>query len=174
MKVTTKILPIPGFPGYWAGSDGEIYSTRCRERTDGPLKKLKSGLDGKGRYLHVSLMTGRVRHNKNVHRLICEVFHGKPSAKETASHLNGKCKDNRPENLKWESMRDNFKRKKEHGTYDGGWRNSRAVFNEEQIIFIRAQAKKGITYKKILEDLGVTYNERLIGKIVRNEHYKKQ
>ena len=74
----------------------------------------------------------------------------------TASHLNGIRDDNRLENLKWETMSENHHRKKEHGTDDRGYKNSRALINKEQLEKIWELLKDGKkTHKEIGEMFGV-------------------
>ena len=47
--------------------------------------------------------------NYKIHRLICEAFHGPaPDGKPIVLHLNENALDNRPENLKWGSQKENL------------------------------------------------------------------
>ena len=47
--------------------------------------------------------------NYKVHRLICEAFHGpSPQGKPVVIHLNENALDNRPENLKWGTQKENL------------------------------------------------------------------
>lgn len=47
--------------------------------------------------------------NYKVHRLICEAFHGAPGVSETVVlHLNEDALDNRPENLRWGTQKENL------------------------------------------------------------------
>ena len=47
--------------------------------------------------------------NYKVHRLICEAFHGPPPKdKPVVIHINENALDNRPENLKWGTMKENM------------------------------------------------------------------
>lgn len=47
--------------------------------------------------------------NLKVHRLVCEAFHGpRPSPKHVVIHLNEDATDNRAENLKWGTQKENL------------------------------------------------------------------
>jgi len=47
--------------------------------------------------------------NYKVHRLVCEAFHGPPSKeKNIVLHINEDATDNRPENLKWGTQKENL------------------------------------------------------------------
>jgi hypothetical protein len=47
--------------------------------------------------------------NYKVARLICEAFHGAPpTTRAVCMHLNENARDNRPENLKWGTQRENL------------------------------------------------------------------
>jgi len=167
---------IPDFPGYKAGSDGHIYSYfKSHNGYDYSRipKKRKSHPYGTGRYLFVGLRKNDKTFQKSVHRLVCLSFNGpSPEDEYDCSHLNGNDKDNRPENLIWESRKDNHFRKKLHGTDDIGIKNTRAMFTLEQIVQIKKWLKEGITTIEIGKRMGCNY--RNIGKIKRGEHYKGQ
>jgi hypothetical protein len=46
---------------------------------------------------------------RKIHRLVCEAFHGPaPSKKSVVMHLNEDAHDNRPENLKWGTQKENL------------------------------------------------------------------
>lgn len=53
-----------------------------------------------------------------LHRLVCEAFHGPPPANFDAHHINEVKSDNRPENLEWRSRSENMK-----ASYEGGFNN---------------------------------------------------
>lgn len=66
---------------------------------------------GKG-YLRVHIL-GKLR---PVHRLVCEAFHGtSPADKPHVLHGDGDSKNNRQENLRWGTRKENERDKKEHG-----------------------------------------------------------
>src|SRR5574338_94854 len=143
MELTYK--EIKAFDGYFAGSDGNIYSlwTRGKNPKKGSLLRQLKGQLGSSSYLMVHLRKKTSLYsNSLIHRLVCEAFHGQsPNVKYTVSHLNGNSLDNRPENLAWESLKANQARKVAHGTYDGGYLNSRAKITKKELDEIRELLK---------------------------------
>lgn len=158
--------PIPGYPGYFAGSDGSIYSAK-----HGKFRKLKPAFDGAGRYMFVNPCFDGKAKPRNVHRLVCMAWHGEPAEDMVASHLNGDRSDNRPENLIWETQQANLARRVEHGTDDCGVKNTRALFDDDQITHIRERIAAGHKLRDIAKDMGC--DERAIGKIKRGERYAR-
>lgn len=67
--------------------------------------------------------------NVKVHRAVCEAFHGKPQPGQVVLHLNENALDNRPENLRWGTQKENlnadgfkeYNRSRRHGncTFSG-------------------------------------------------------
>lgn len=107
--------PIPSFPGYYAGEDGVIYSTR--RSASGALKRMKSSESHHG-YRRINLHLDGVQVKVKVSRLVCEAFYGPcPSGKE-CSHLNGVNGDDRPTNLRWETRLENMRRRAQHPPKD--------------------------------------------------------
>jgi hypothetical protein len=167
---------IPDAPGYFAGSDGNIYSNCPRgiSKITTKLRKLKPSIQSTGRYYVLVVKKDNVRKTHRVHRLICETYHGcAPDKKSTVSHLDGNWKNNKPENLKWESYSDNHQRKKDHGTDDVGIKNSRALINLETLKKIRYYLSIGnLTQKEIGEKFGLS--RLFITKIANGHRYKGQ
>lgn len=155
MRLT--LLPIARAAGYFAGSDGHIYSLRKHGAflRDTP-RRLKESVQSSGRYFFVGIgiAIGRFKHFR-VHRLVCEAFHGVPLPGQTASHLDGNWRNNKPMNLAWESMSNNHARKYQHGTHDCGYRNSRAKITKRQLYRIRAMLTDGKTHQSIADRFGL-------------------
>lgn len=167
MSVIFKL--IPGSENYYAGSDGNIYSNFGKK-----FKVLRKSIQKTGKYYHVSVVINGIRKSQRVHRLVCSSFHDLPeNDKMTASHLNGDWRDNRPENLKWETMSENHAKKKEHGTDDIGIKNSRSLIKLSQLTQIRKLLEAGnLTHKEIGEKFGVS--RLFITKIKNGHRYKGQ
>ena len=67
--------------------------------------KRKASKTARHEYLGV-LYRGK---NYKMHRLVCEAFHGPcPKDKPVVIHLNENALDNRPENLKWGTQKENM------------------------------------------------------------------
>lgn len=115
---------------YDASSLGRIRS--CRRF---PKVHILRPAKNKNGYLTVALGRGNTRY---VHELVLIAFKGSRPGFCTASHLNGNRTDNRPENLVWESRRDNCARQLEHGTRNRGERQGHARLTAEQVKIIKA------------------------------------
>ncbi|MEK6880973.1 MAG: HNH endonuclease signature motif containing protein [Nanoarchaeota archaeon] len=174
MDINIQIRPILNFPDYFAGSDGYIYSRKSRSKIKKEtFKKLKCGMTGANYYM-VVLCKDNKHYSKDVHKLICESFHGPRTSKNfTVSHINSNNLDNRVENLCWETYQDNFKRTLNHGTDDCGVRNSRALIKDETIVIKIKELlqSKQYTHKQIGEMFGLT--RLLITKINLGISYKR-
>lgn len=85
------IRPIPSYPGYFADSDGNIWSERWGKR-----KKLKPHDNGRGRF-GINICYNQKRTYIKVHRLVAEAFHG--FAGDEVHHIDGDPSNNKPDNL---------------------------------------------------------------------------
>ena len=93
--------PIPSKPGFEASSLGRVRSWTGRILAQAPHI---------GRYRRVTLCAPKSRYKDKqlVHRLVCEAFHGPaPSPDHVAAHANDIGHDNRPDNLRWATHREN-------------------------------------------------------------------
>lgn len=95
--------PIPGFPGYFADSDGHIH---------GPRRKLRPCAMSSG---HLQVVLGRSGGSQLVHRAVLLAYVGPPPIGMECLHRNGNPADNRPENLRWGTCSDNIRDLKHHG-----------------------------------------------------------
>lgn len=74
---------------------------------------------GTAPYQHITT-TKPDRKTRYIHHMVLETFVGPRPGKFHASHINGNCRDNRLENLLWESPQSNCARKVGHGTEPHG------------------------------------------------------
>ena len=118
-KRTTKprsapiVREIPGFPGYFAGEDGNIYSEKQRDR-----KALASQLGGPARmqYQQVGIYGPDGKHQMvKVHKLVLLAWVGPRPAAHEARHIDGDRFNNRPCNLVWGTKLENTRDKYLHG-----------------------------------------------------------
>lgn len=98
---------------------------------------------------------------KKVHRLVCEAFYGPaPEGATDVAHFDGCRTNNRVENLRWASRKENMQDAIQHGTTQRarGSQNSQAKLTEEDVRAIRAAPKRrGILYE-LAERYGVSRN----------------
>lgn len=78
---------------------------------------MKTHVSSRGYYKLILRRAGE-KTTANVHRLVCEAFHGPaPEGKPLACHKDGDALNNRAENLYWGSLSDNMRDSVRHGTH---------------------------------------------------------
>lgn len=94
--------PISSAPGYFANEHGQML---------GPTGKILNFWRHKDRkYYRVSITPpGGGRRTTDVHKLVCEAFHGpKPSENAVCMHLDETRTNNTPSNLRWGTQKENL------------------------------------------------------------------
>ena len=111
-----KVMPIPSIEGAFANERGQIKlpETEAEMPNGGKRKyktkwvygtKTKSSKGAKHEYFG-TVYRGR---NYKMHRLICEAFHGpQPEGKPVVIHIDEDATNNRPENLRWGTQKENL------------------------------------------------------------------
>lgn len=87
------------FPNYMVSNMGNVYSIKH--------KKVMSLKDNSCGYLTLSLYKDRKSTHQYVHRLVAEAFIPNPENKPCIDHLNCVRSDNRVENLRWATYKEN-------------------------------------------------------------------
>lgn len=108
--------PVPSYPGMLASSEGEIllpprhaplWNGGYRLYTPKPVKGYAVPSNKGGTSLH-RIIRSREFGTIKVHRAICEAFHGPaPSPAHEVLHRNEDGTDNREDNLKWGTRKEN-------------------------------------------------------------------
>lgn len=113
----------PVYTLYQASDDGRVRSIGryVRRRGNGiwwhPGRELKT-FRRRGGYLGGNISVDGRRINFEVHRFVCETFHGlAPSEDVETRHLNGDQLDNRSSNLTWGTKSQNACDRVRHGTH---------------------------------------------------------
>ena len=111
-----NIRDIQSIPGALARDDGMIKLPESMGKTRGGGSRLyqtkwvrgvirRSSKGARHEYYGI-LYRGK---NYKIHRLVCEAFHGPaPFEGSVVLHLNEKATDNRPENLRWGTQKENL------------------------------------------------------------------
>jgi hypothetical protein len=119
--VTWRAHPV--YTSYEVSSDGQVRSIDRMVLVSGPRsgwkffpgRVLKLSMHPNG-YLGGSLSVQGKRLNFEVHRMMCETYHGvAPFDDAQVRHLNGVKTDNRPENLSWGTRKENAQDTLLHG-----------------------------------------------------------
>lgn len=166
MTEEIRYKEIPGFPGYWACTDGSIWTAwksagpKIGKRNTGkPYKKMKfqtirptAKYPRNNPYFWVGL---RDRNNKTnikfVHEFILWAFNGPRQEGQICRHLDGNCQNNKICNLEWGTNEQNWDDKKRHGT-------CKTKLNPAKAAEIRKLRSEGLSVIKIASRFGVTRN----------------
>jgi|DEB0MinimDraft_6_1074348.scaffolds.fasta_scaffold129751_1 hypothetical protein len=128
-------MEVKGFPYYFIYPDGRVYSEKSN-------KFLKHNNDGNG-YLFVRLKT-----NKKVHRLVAEHYIPNPENKREVDHIDRDKNNNRVENLRWVSSKENCKN-----------RNPKRVQKNNKLGHKNISFTNNKTYKFLIQRKGVYVNK---------------
>lgn len=93
-----EIKDIEGFENYQITDDGRVWS---KKRKIFLSQVLTNG------YKQIILYKDGVYNNKKIHRLVAETFIPNPDNKPEVDHINGDRADNRVENLRWCTHKEN-------------------------------------------------------------------
>lgn len=128
----TKV-PIKDFNNYFISNIGEIFKL-----TGNGFIKLKPSKDKDG-YFRIRMTKNGKRIEKRIHRLVTETWIGPPldNNKQWVCHINGINTDNRVENLKWGSPKDNSMDRVKHGNSMFGEKNNTTILDEQTVLKIR-------------------------------------
>ncbi len=141
---------------------------------------LKPSINGRG-YYNIDLCKNNNRKTFLVHRLILETFVGPCPEGMECRHLDGNPKNNKLENLKWGTPKENYNDRKLHGTdrygfkigykYNIGSKCVTSKLNEKQVRIIKyLLMTKILTPKEITKIFDIS--KYIISLIKRNKSWK--
>lgn len=115
-------------------------------------------------YMSVCLSVNGKVHQRLVHRLICETFHGPPAGDATdVAHANFDRGDNRAANLRWTTAKENTADSARANRLDHGVKRYNAKLTDDAVRAIRKDTRR---HKDIAADYGVCCS--LIGMVKKN------
>jgi hypothetical protein len=166
---------IPGWEGrYEVSNHGRVRSLRLvahnRDRLRAEPLIMKPGKLRHG-YVRVGLCCGGVVRRQTIHTLVLVAFVGPRPKGMEAAHNNGVRDDNRAENLRWDTKKNNHADKVAHGTMVQGELCHMAKLTEAGVLSIRAEyASGGATQKRLAEKYGV--GRQAISKVVNRKTWR--
>jgi hypothetical protein len=178
-----NLRPIKDFEGlYSITSDGRIWS-HGRDAILGktgarsfPAKWLKSSPDAYGYRIAKLRKEGR-QYTLKVHRLVLETWVGSaPTPDHVVNHKDFVRDNNHVDNLEWVTQKENVRHTVDQGRHfspfgdRGGEKHHKAKFTVEQILKVRLERSKGVTYKSLAERYGVAIST--IFSVCRHESWK--
>lgn len=166
---------IPGFPGYRAGADGNLWTCWKSEggRSRGKVlsecwKRLKPNgraEDGRARYT-LKREDGTYRRAYGSHFVLLAFVGPCPPSLE-ACHNDGNCLNDAADNLRWDTHVANLADRRKHGTHHCGEQINTAKLTPEKVLEARRRRAAGEKLKTIAASLGVT--ETLVSLIARRK-----
>lgn len=123
------------FDNFEISSDGRL-------RKNGRLVKLGKTMDGYQQYAF--RINGKAKY-KRIHALVLETFIGPRPPKHDCCHINGIPNDNRIENLRWCTRKENVQDSIKHGTKAACQRHGSAKLTNDQVKKIRQEYADGMT-----------------------------
>jgi hypothetical protein len=156
--------PIPGWPGYWAGTDGSIWSRRAHpsSRKPGRWRLMRPHRWGRGyKEGRGHLMVSFCYNNKHtcfyIHQIILFTFVGPRPPGCEACHGNDDSSDNQLSNLRWDTPSANKRDAVRNGSFPLGEKRRNASLTNAQAAEIKAMLRDGIRATDIVRRTGVPY-----------------
>ena len=139
--VHERWMPVVGWEGvYEISSAGRVKSLERTARIfGGHVRRVRERILSQGYsvgYKFVSLKNNR-RLSIKVHRLVLEAFIGPCPHGMECCHNNGDRTDNRLENLRWDTPRNNCGDAVKHGTSNRGERCFNSILTEPEVLQVR-------------------------------------
>lgn len=166
---------IPDYEGhYQVSSEGHVRSLD-RMVSAGPAgQRLVPGQylatkTIKGGYLTVSLSRQQKSRQFGVHTLVMLAFRGPRPAGTEVCHNNGIPNDNRLDNLRYDTRKNNHQDKRAHGTMARGSKINTSKLTEEQVVAMRFERVAGATVEALATSYGVS--SVAVSKICIGDHW---
>lgn len=146
-------IPVPGLPGYFVDKAGEFYSD-----LQGSLKRLDGykmrTIPGSVYIRHYVTVNGK-QEPRYRHHIVAMVFHGPRPAGMVVDHINGNSLDNRPENLRYCTQKENVNNPNNRRPHVSK-RNRKLT--DEQVAEMREQMAAGAPAKLMADAYRVSLN----------------
>jgi hypothetical protein len=151
------LTPIPGWPGYFADVEGDVWSDRT-----GTLRKLAK-TNGPGGIQQVALHRDGKQTTGRVSNLMLLTYVGPRPPKHLARHIDNNPLNTRPANLKWATRSEIVQAQVGRGTHNGlrqkGEANRCAKLKVEDVLAIRQARARGVTNAHLARQYGVSKSQ---------------
>lgn len=143
------IKSVPRLPGYFVSDKGEVFRS-----SNGELLACKSVQTSPCGHRSVSVSSGVKKKRYQIHRLVLEAFVGECPDGMQCRHLNDVAWDNRLENLKWGTPKENGEDRVRNGKSIWGERHHKSRFSSENVVEMRKLWNEGKTVDDIRDIFG--------------------
>lgn len=163
---------IPGYPNYLISDFGRVWLRKSRYRTKSHLLKQSLSYGRRCVVLGVIKPGHRIASWRMflVHRLVLEVFVGPCPLGMWCCHWDGNPLNNRLENLRWGTPKENAADAIRHGTFVRGSKNGCAKLTESAVREIHRLRKQGWILDRLARRFGVSLTS--IWYVVRGRTWK--
>lgn len=157
---STKAKEIPGFPGYFATKQGDVFSSiKKMGRRKGIVymgwrKMTPSMMKG---YCAITVKSSNGQVSVKIHTLVALTFVGpKPSDDHEVAHEDGNRLNNHYKNLSWKTRLGNSQDRDRHGTTPKGERHYASRITEDAVKKIFDLRKSGLLQREISKLVGIS------------------
>lgn len=163
-----KIDWIDGMTGYYAGSDGRIYSSKNGKWGDDATPRPLASAVLKNKYAAVAPRINGKNKTYTVHSLVNRAFNGAPTKGQETRHLDGNRTNNVPSNLAWGTRTENMADTVAAGRVQRGSRHKGSKLTEENVLWIRKN-HGSVSTKEIAERFGVS--KLTVARVARKQEW---
>lgn len=156
MTASPELLAIPSLPGYFASTQGHVHSTRPLNGAE-PMRRLSERADVDGYpTVRVVVRRGSRAVRRKVPRLVAEAFHGPRPDGLQIRHMDGDSSNNRPDNLRYGTAKENAADRERHGTTARGERSGSAVHTDAEVRAAVIRVLAGETQDDVAAAVGIS------------------
>jgi hypothetical protein len=163
---------IPGFPDYYADEEGQIWSRKFHNRS--MWRQLVATISNRSSipYLVVSPIDAKGKTRwRYVHILVCQSFHGMGAVGLHVRHLDGDSLNNRPPNLSWGTVHENYEDSRIQGRNSAGERHGMSKLCNDSVNKIRSLHAQGFaTWRELALMFGMSKTS--IGNVINRKTWK--
>lgn len=136
----------------------------------GPSGKVLKQRKDKDGYLYFLCCGGKKHFFTHRAVAMCFVENDDPATKKEVDHIDDHRDNPSANNLQWVTHAENVKKAAKNGSYSGE-RNSQAILNRYEAIFIREACKQGIIQRILAKQFGIS--RHTVSDLVRGKTWKK-
>ncbi len=146
-----EMKPIPGFTGYFASEDGEVFESR-----EGEYRQIKKYLGDKGYWSVFAFDDQGFNRRVKVCVMVMLAFVGARPRGNDCCHSDGDRRNDKLENLRWGTPSENAADRKKHGTQCAGENHGSAKLTDAQVSQIRELRRDGSSPTELAARFNVT------------------